>query len=698
MKLDAEGKATCQLRHSAVQRHGPRHGGRLVEDRRRPWRQGRHHPRSRRRDRQPAALPGARGQRRICASTSPIPMRRLATTSWRLTGNDAVGVDAASAVARRSHLEAGAQIRSDACRSSASSRATAASRDQPLGCLRACRSTRLSMCRCARPRCRSPSAGVMRSQPAAALTIDKRPAGRQRAAGRLGRRQRHPLGRLRHSGAADDARPLSLWLRRADDEPRPAAALSRRNRQADRHARRRRTCSKRVQDAIYRVLSYQSSAGSFGLWGPGSGDLLARCLCHRLPDPGPRTEDTTCRNRRWCRRWRTCRTRCATTSTSRTRATRSPMRSTCLRATSKAAISDLRYYADTMINDFPTPLAKAHIAAALALYGDASARRHLRRRSQMSAQSMAPDVSLVAHRLRFGRCATARRSWRSPPKAGRFRRSFRNWSRPVAQGMRTQQAIRARRNEAWMLLAARAVAGRRRGPEARRQWRRAHRRLHRRRMTGDALLADPLTIDERDGRHRSRPWSPRLPPRHSRCRPAATALPSSAPITRSMARRRMSARRSRTSAMSSCCMSPKPTTGRRASLVTDLLPAGFQIDNPSLVDSAHLDEFRLARRVRRRRIPSSATTASSPPSTARTATTARSRSPMSCARSPRRLRSSGCRRRGHVPAAVLGAHRDRASMEVRRSPIGHAAMKISQDCDRIRPACMLAGALAFGAR
>src|SRR6185312_15836512 len=29
----------------------------------------------------------------------------------------------------------------------------------------------------------------------------------------------------------------------------------------------------RVQDAIYRVLSYQASSGSFGLWGPGSGDL-----------------------------------------------------------------------------------------------------------------------------------------------------------------------------------------------------------------------------------------------------------------------------------------------------------------------------------------------------------------------------------------------------------------------------------------
>ena len=40
-----------------------------------------------------------------------------------------------------------------------------------------------------------------------------------------------------------------------------------------RHAGRSGAASERIQDAIYRVLNYQSSSGSFGLWGPGSGDL-----------------------------------------------------------------------------------------------------------------------------------------------------------------------------------------------------------------------------------------------------------------------------------------------------------------------------------------------------------------------------------------------------------------------------------------
>ncbi|MGO8655625.1 hypothetical protein ACC771_07975, partial [Rhizobium ruizarguesonis] len=61
----------------------------------------------------------------------------------------------------------------------------------------------------------------------------------------------------------------------------------------------------------------------------------------------------------------------------------------------KAAISDLRYYADTMINDFPTPLAKAHIAAALALYGDAQRSKNIFLDAlQMSEQSMVSRVNL----------------------------------------------------------------------------------------------------------------------------------------------------------------------------------------------------------------------------------------------------------------------------------------------------------------
>ena len=74
-----------RLRHPAVQRHRPRHDGRLDQGCRRPRHIGRDRARSDRRHRQPAALPGARRQGADCASTSPTPTVRPATTRWRST-------------------------------------------------------------------------------------------------------------------------------------------------------------------------------------------------------------------------------------------------------------------------------------------------------------------------------------------------------------------------------------------------------------------------------------------------------------------------------------------------------------------------------------------------------------------------------------------------------------------------------------
>ena len=64
---------------------------------------------------------------------------------------------------------------------------------------------------------------------------------------------------------------------------------------------------KRVQDAILRVLSYQSSSGSFGLWAPGYGDLWldsyvtefltrARELDYQVPEEGMRLALDNLRN------------------------------------------------------------------------------------------------------------------------------------------------------------------------------------------------------------------------------------------------------------------------------------------------------------------------------------------------------------------------------------------------------------------
>jgi uncharacterized protein YfaS (alpha-2-macroglobulin family) len=60
-----------------------------------------------------------------------------------------------------------------------------------------------------------------------------------------------------------------------DDEPGIAASVSERARRWSTGADDADAIRKRVNDAITRLVAYQSASGSFGLWGPGSGRSLA---------------------------------------------------------------------------------------------------------------------------------------------------------------------------------------------------------------------------------------------------------------------------------------------------------------------------------------------------------------------------------------------------------------------------------------
>jgi alpha-2-macroglobulin len=126
---------------------------------------------------------------------------------------------------------------------------------------------------------------------------------------------------------------------------------------------------KRVQDAIYRVLSYQSSSGSFGLWSPGSGDFWldnyvtdfltrAREQKYDVPEQALVAALNNLENQ------------LGYDNNVADRGNEMAYALYVLARNRKAAISDLRYYADTMIDQFPTELSKGYIAAALALYGD----------------------------------------------------------------------------------------------------------------------------------------------------------------------------------------------------------------------------------------------------------------------------------------------------------------------------------------
>ncbi|WP_312869787.1 alpha-2-macroglobulin family protein [Jiella pacifica] len=125
---------------------------------------------------------------------------------------------------------------------------------------------------------------------------------------------------------------------------------------------------KRVSDAISGVLSNQASNGSFGLWGPGYGDLWldayvtdfltrAREAGYAVPDEGFTLAVDNLRN---------------SLAYLPEKPDWGPVAYAyyVLARNGRASIGDLRYYADNELSGFPTPLSKAQMAAALALYGD----------------------------------------------------------------------------------------------------------------------------------------------------------------------------------------------------------------------------------------------------------------------------------------------------------------------------------------
>ncbi|MFZ0790276.1 MAG: alpha-2-macroglobulin, partial [Chromatiaceae bacterium] len=121
----------------------------------------------------------------------------------------------------------------------------------------------------------------------------------------------------------------------------------------------------RLQEAITRVLANQSADGRFGAWGPGGDDpwldsfatdflTRARERGYPVPDAAFDAALTNLQNR------------AAYTSPGESDAYALYV----LARNGRASIGDLRYLADERLSDLGSPMAKAQVGAALALYGD----------------------------------------------------------------------------------------------------------------------------------------------------------------------------------------------------------------------------------------------------------------------------------------------------------------------------------------
>jgi len=342
---------------------------------------------------------------------------------------------------------------------------------------------------------------------------------------------------------------------------------------------------KRVQEAIYRVLSYQSSSGSFGLWSPGSGDFWldayvtdfltrAREQKFEVPEQALVQALDNLENQ------------LGYDNNVNARGNEMAYALYVLARNRRAAISDLRYYADTMLTQFPTELARAHIAAALALYGDRE------RSEQIFASATSMSGMLVNVSL-------ARSDYGSALRDNAAILALAAESRPQSNAVSDLAKIVARewenktwlstQEQAWMVLAARALKD---GDQDIRVTvnNEAKQGGFQTRVTGEDLTATPISVvntsTEPVTAVLTSVASPKNPPEAG----GDGFEISRAYYTLDGEEANVSEVKQNERYVVVVTVKTKNDINTRM-MVTDLLPAGFEIDNPGLVNSASLGNF-----------------------------------------------------------------------------------------------------------
>ena len=342
---------------------------------------------------------------------------------------------------------------------------------------------------------------------------------------------------------------------------------------------------KRVQDSIFRVLNNQSSSGSFGLWSPGSGDLWmdayvtdfltrAREKGYDVPQQAMLSALANLQNA------------LGYTTDVKERGNDIAYAIYVLARNKKASVGDLRYFADTQLENFASPMATAQLAAALALYGDQQRSERVFNASLELATSTSGynyNRSDYGSPLRDGAAMLALAAETKPtPKVLPALVTLVAFQRENARYLSTQ-------DQAWMLLAARGLQDDNgtisldiNGTQ--------HDGAFSERLNGGALEAQPLVVTNKGSGSVDAVVTAVAPP--------AQSLPAGGDgfnIERTYY---------------TLDGEPANVTGvsqneryvvvlkiddlkewQSRLLVTDLLPAGFEIDNPGLVSSADLGNF-----------------------------------------------------------------------------------------------------------
>ena len=165
----------------------------------------------------------------------------------------------------------------------------------------------------------------------------------------------------------------------------------------------------RIRDAIDRLLARQGSNGSFGLWSARRRRRLARLLRHRLPDAGARARLRGAGRRVQARARPAAQLRRNAEEPSKNGGRDLAYALYVLARNGAAPIGDLRYFADTKLDDFATADRQGaarrrarHARRPRARRARLSRRRCTRSRRSPRSNTAAPTTAR--------RCATRRRS------------------------------------------------------------------------------------------------------------------------------------------------------------------------------------------------------------------------------------------------------------------------------------------------
>ena len=211
----------------------------------------------------------------------------------------------------------------------------------------------------------------------------------------------------------------------------------------------------RIRDAIDRLLARQGSNGSFGLWSAGGDDAWLDAyvtdFLTRALEKGFVVSDVLFKN---------ALDRIRNSVVNANEPEKDGGRDLAyglyvLARNGAAPIGDLRYLADTKLNNLATPIAKSQLAAALALVGD---RNRAERVYAAAVDSLNPKPTLEFGRTDYGsalRDAAALVSLGAEGNAPRATISQAVARVEVARGLTPYTSTQ---ENAWMVLAARALA------------------------------------------------------------------------------------------------------------------------------------------------------------------------------------------------------------------------------------------------